>query len=122
KPAGTGGAVTPNNVAEQIVYEIGDPRAYLLPDVTCDFSGVTVTAEGPDRVRVAGARGRAPTGRYKVSATYGDGFKASGTLMIGGREAGAKARRTGEAMLSMCRRLLAARGLPDYLKTSIEVL
>lgn len=122
KPAGTGGAVTPNNVAEQIVYEIGDPRAYLLPDVTCDFSGVTVTADGPDRVRVAGARGRAPTGRYKVSATYGDGFKTSGTLMIGGREAGAKARRTGAAMLAMCRRLLAARGLPDYLKTSIEVL
>jgi len=122
KPAGTGGAVTANNVAEQIVYEIGDPRAYLLPDVTCDLSQVTVTQDGPDRVRVAGARGRAPTRRYKVSATYADGFKTSGTLMIGGREAGAKARRTGEALLAMCRRLLSQRGLPDYLKTSIEVL
>lgn len=122
KPAGTGGAVTANNVAEQIVYEIGDPRAYLLPDVACDLSQVTVIQDGPDRVRVAGARGRAPTGRYKVSATYADGFKTSGTLMIGGREAGAKARRTGEALLAMCRRLLAQRGLPDYLKTSIEVL
>ncbi len=122
KPAGTGGAVTANNVAEQIVYEIGDPRAYLLPDVTCDLSQVTVTQDGPDRVRVAGARGRAPTRRYKVSATHADGFKTSGTLMIGGREAGAKARRTGDALLAMCRRLLAERGLPDYLKTSIEVL
>lgn len=122
KPAGTGGAVTPATIAEQIVYEIGDPAAYLLPDVTCDLTGVTVTADGPDRVRVAGARGRAPTGRYKVSATYGDGFKTSGTLMIGGREAGLKARKTGEALLAMCRRLLQARGLPDYLKTSVEVL
>ena len=70
KPAGTGGLVAPAVVAEQILYEIGDPSAYLLPDDTCHFTGVKSVAEGPDRVGVHGARGRAPTSTYKVCATY----------------------------------------------------
>jgi hypothetical protein len=122
KPPGTGGLVNPASVAEQIVYEIGDPARYVLPDVICDFRRVTLTQVGPDRVRVDGARGLPPTRTYKASATYADGFKCSGQLMIGGRDAGAKARRTGEALLALARRLLAERGLDDYRRSSIEIL
>ncbi len=122
KPAGTGGLVAPAVVAEQILYEIGDPSAYLLPDVTCDFTGVKLVAEGPDRVGMHGARGRAPTSTYKVCATYVEGFKLSAQLTIVGFDADAKARRTGEAILERTSELLSARGLPPYTETMIEML
>jgi hypothetical protein len=122
KPAGTGGLINPQTAAEQIVYEIGDPRRYILPDVVCDFSEVRVETAGPDRVRISGARGAPPTSTYKVSATYADGFKATGTMMIGGRDAAAKARRTAEAILVRSRRFMTERNLGDFRRTSIEVL
>ncbi len=103
KPPGTGGLVARAPVAEQLLYEIGDPGAYALPDVICDFRGVTIEAEGEDRVRVAGARGLAPTDGYKVSATAMQGFRATGTLVIVGIDAAAKARRTAEAILERTR-------------------
>jgi hypothetical protein len=122
KPPGTGGMVTRGTVAEQLVYEIGDPGAYLLPDVTCDFTGVTVEEVGPDLVRVAGARGRPPTGRYKVSATFQDGYRAVAHLTIGGIDAVAKAERTAAAILARTRRIFMALNLGDYRDTLIEVL
>ncbi|HEV2674887.1 MAG TPA: acyclic terpene utilization AtuA family protein [Aliidongia sp.] len=122
KPPGTGGLVNPATVAEQIIYEIGDPARYILPDVICDFRHLKLTEVGPDRVLVEGAKGLPPTRSYKASATYADGFKCAGQLMIGGRDAAAKARRTGEALLKLARRLLAERGLADFRRTSIEVL
>ncbi|WP_137920936.1 acyclic terpene utilization AtuA family protein [Hydrogenophaga sp. 2FB] len=122
KPAGTGGLVIPGTVAEQIVYEIADPRRYLLPDVVCDFSDVRLAQEGEDRVRVSGARGTPAPAHYKVSATWSDGWRLLGTLMIGGHEAAAKASRVGEAILQRCTRLLGERGLPGFSETSLEVL
>ena len=91
KPPETGGLVTPATVGEQLLYEIGDPASYLLPDVVCDFRQVRMEQAGPHRVLVTGARGRPPTATYKVSATAPAGFKVSGQLTIVGIDAPAKA-------------------------------
>ena len=122
KPANTGGKVTPAVIGEQMLYEIGDPAAYVLPDVVCDFTQVRLQQVGENRVRVEGAVGRAPTGSYKVCATYMDGFKISAQLTIVGINAVAKARRTGEAILERTSGLLQRAGLPPYTRTHIEVL
>jgi hypothetical protein len=122
KAPGTGGLVEPATVAEQLLYEIGDPSAYVLPDVVCDFSHVTMLAGGDDRVRVAGARGRPATDTYKVSTTYLDGFRCVGTLVIVGIDAARKAERTAQAILARTRRIFAERGLADYTATNIEMI
>lgn len=122
KPKGTGGLVTPAVVAEQMLYEIGDPARYLLPDVTCDFSEVTLQAVGEHRVLVQGARGLPPGPAYKVSATYMDGFRCSAQLTIVGIDAARKARRTGEAILERTRELFRQQGFEDFTRTLIEVL
>lgn len=122
KPAGTGGLVSSAVVAEQIVYEIGDPRRYLLPDVTCHFGTVQLEQVGPQQVRVTGAKGLPPGPGYKVSATWLDGFRCNAQLTIVGIDAARKAQRTGEAILARTRDLLAQRGLPDFSRTRIEVL
>jgi len=122
KPEGTGGLVAPQVVAEQMLYEIGDPAAYLLPDVVCDFTRVRIEPAGDQRVRVHGARGRAPTATYKVCATHVEGFKTSAQLTVVGFDAVAKARRTGEAVLARVGELLAAQGLAPFSATHIEVL
>ena len=122
KPAGTGGLVTPAAVGEQILYEVGDPARYLLPDVTCDFSHVALEQAGAQRVRVTGVRGTAPTDTYKVSATYLDGYKAVGQMTIIGLEAVQKAQRVGQAVLARVRGILHAKGLADFQDTLIEVL
>jgi hypothetical protein len=122
KPSGTGGLVSPLSVGEQMLYEIGDPGSYILPEVVCDFRALTMTSCGPDQVRVAGAHGRAPTPTLKVSATWHDGYRVMGTLTIGGYEAALRAQRVGDAILTRVRRLLATRGISDFSETSIEVL
>ncbi|MGJ7612942.1 MULTISPECIES: acyclic terpene utilization AtuA family protein [unclassified Variovorax] len=122
KPAGTGGKLTPAVVGEQMLYEIGDPAAYLLPDVTADFTQVRIEQAGAHRVRVHGARGRAPTASYKVSATYVDGFKTAAQLTLVGFDAVAKARRTGEAILARTGALFAQQGFGPYSGTQLEVL
>jgi hypothetical protein len=122
KVAGTGGLVTRAVVAEQLLYEIGDPAAYVLPDVVCDFTGVTIADDGPDRVRVSPAAGRPCTETYKVSATYADGLRSVGTLVIIGIDAAAKARRTADAILARTRRIFAERGLADYRDALVEIL
>ena len=125
KPAGTGGLVTPAVIAEQMLYEIGDPASYILPDVVCDFTQVTMTQVGDAAehgVRVSGARGKPPTPTYKVCATYMDGFKLSAQLTIVGIDAARKAQRTGEAILERTSELIDKAGWGPYTRTRIEVL
>lgn len=122
KPEGTGGRVTPATVAEQIVYEVGDPAAYMLPDVCCDWSRIRLDAIGPDRVRVSGARGQAPSTRYKVSATHADGYRCTATMMIVGADAAERAQAVAKAILTRCGRLIRAAGFPDLQDSSVEVL
>lgn len=122
KPNGTGGLVSCATVGEQIVYEIGDPQSYLLPDVTADFSHIQLEQVGENRVKVSGAHGRAPTDSYKVSATYPDGNRVTVSFMIGGMDAAKKGARVAEAILSKCERVLAMRGAPPFTGKSVEVL
>ena len=122
KPMGSGGAVLKQAVAEQMLYEIGDPSAYLLPDVICDFSEVMIEQLGTDMVRVSGARGLPAPNEYKVSATYAEGFACVATLIIVGFDAVAKARRSGEALISRMKALLAVKGLGDFSASRIEVI
>ena len=122
KAPGTGGLVSRAVVAEQMLYEMGDPGAYVLPDVVCDFTGVQIAEEGPDRVRVSGARGLPPTPTYKVCATYPDGYRCTAILNIIGIDAAGKARRTAEAILARTRSIFRELNLDDYAATRIEVL
>jgi hypothetical protein len=80
KHPGTGGWVTRQTVTEQLVYEMGDPHAYITPDVVADFTSIRLEELGEDRVRVHGVTGRPATDKLKVSIAYSAGYKAVGTL------------------------------------------
>lgn len=122
KPEGSGGLIARAAVAEQLLYEIGDPGAYLLPDVICDFRNVRIEQVDAQHVRVSGARGLAPPDTFKVSATAMDGYRCVGTLVVLGIDAAAKARRTGEAILERTRAILKRLGFADYRSTHIELI
>jgi hypothetical protein len=122
KPKHTGGLISPLSVGEQVLYEIGDPAAYILPDLVADFSHVRIEQEGPDRVHVSGARGYPPTDTYKVSATWQDGYRATASVSIVGPDAVRKAERTASGLIDRSRMLFARRGIADFAATHVEAL
>ena len=122
KPAGSGGLVSTATVGEQIVYEIGDPGAYVMPDVLCDWRDVQLEQVGEHRVRVSGARGSQPPSTYKVTATNAAGYRCMTTAMFSGIDAAAKARRVGEALVTRTETLIAKAGFPPLAETSVEVI
>ncbi|WAC43915.1 DUF1446 domain-containing protein [Pseudomonas sp. SL4(2022)] len=122
KPKGSGGLVTPFTVGEQMLYEIGDPRAYYLPDVLCDFTQVQLTQVGDNRVELKGARGLPPTDQYKVSATYPDGFRCTASCLMAGLDAVKKAQRVSQAIIRKTEEMFAERGWGPYKEVSIELL
>jgi hypothetical protein len=105
KPEGTGGLVNFHSVAEQLLYEMGDPSAFLSPDVTTDITGIQLTEVGKDQVLVSGVAGRPPTDQLKVSAAYSLGYSAVGTLAFPWPGALAKARRAAEMLIERIDRL-----------------
>ena len=81
KHPGTGGRISVPSVTEQLVYEMGDPKEYITPDVVADFTTIRLESDGDNRVRVSGIKGRSATDKLKVSIAYRAGFKAIGTLV-----------------------------------------
>jgi hypothetical protein len=113
----TGGVVNRATVTEQLVYEIGDPSAYMGPDVIADFTTVELEDLGGDRVRVRGATGRPPPERLKVSVAYSAGWKSAGTLTYTWPDAAAKARAASRVLLERLDRL----GL-SFAETHVELV
>jgi hypothetical protein len=122
KPEGTGGLVCRASVAEQMLYEIGDPACYELADVICDFTQVQITETGPNRVHVSNAKGREPSQFYKVSATAMNGYRCSGALVMIGIDAVEKAQRTAQAIIDRCESIYKRLGLPTFTEHSISIL
>jgi len=92
KVAGSGGCVTTATCTAQLLYEVENPASYLQPDVVADFSGVTLTQVGPDRVRVDGAQGHQRPATMKVTVGYRDGFIGEGQISYAGLGAEARGR------------------------------
>ena len=122
KPVDTGGLVTPATVAEQLLYEIGDPQAYLLPDVVCDFSEVRMKQIGENQVEVSGVIGRPPTSTYKVYGAYHDGFRCIAVLPVIGMQAVQKAERQAKALIERTEKIFQQQGYGTYRDTLIECL
>lgn len=120
KPEGSAGIVSPASVGEQMLYEIGDPQAYILPDVVCDFSAVTLEQVSTDRVLASGATARAPTGKLKVSTTWANGFRAGYVFQFNGIEARAKALDFARIGLERARAALGVAQVEDFAETCIE--
>ena len=122
KPKCTGGCVTIGTVGEQLLYEIGDPAAYYLPDVICDFTQVSLQQIDTDRVAVTGARGRGLPAQYKTSMTWADGWRAGMIGFYVGARAAEKARLFADEAIQRARRKLSKMGAPDYVDVCVEVV
>jgi len=122
KPEGTGGLVSRATIAEQMVYEIGDPQAYMLPDVICDFSQVELEQLGENLVRVTGATGLPAPDTYKVCTTYADEFRGGTNMTFYGVDADRKAQKLADAIFAASRRTFKQLGLSDYSETSVELI
>lgn len=122
KPEGTGGLISTATIGEQIVYEINDPQSYILPDVVADFSHVHLEQVSDNLVKVSGAKGRAPTSQYKVSATYADGYRLLVSFVIAGIDARRKAEKVSTAILTKVERGLASRGVSGFTEKSVEFI
>ena len=121
KPPGTGGKVAFGPVAEQLTYEVGNPAAYLLPDVTANFSEANIEQVNEDTVRITGITGIAPTNSLKLGKTRLDGFRASLPVYFGGRDAQDKAIAVGEALLKRIETELIEQGLGPFSDRAIHV-
>ena len=122
KAKDTGGIVSFGTVAEQMLYEIGDPKNYLLPDVNCDFSQVEIIEIEKDRVLVSGAKGKPPSENYKVCLTYEAGFRGGHLFGFYGSDASDKANAFAKAAISRSRNSLKKKKLEPFIEESVEII
>jgi hypothetical protein len=102
---GQGGRVAPAVLKEQLLYEIGDPSAYMVADVVCDITELQMEDLGNNRVRVWGTKGHPSTPDYKVSMSYEGGYQIAAGLLYAWPDCVAKARASSEIVLKRLAKL-----------------
>lgn len=122
KPEGTGGLVTFGTVAEQMLYEVSDPQAYFVPDVTCDLSTVHIEQAGENRVRVSGATGHPPPATLKACVTWDDGWRAVAYQPIIGPAARERATKQAAALFERGSLMLRGRNMADWRRTEAVLI
>jgi len=122
KPDGTGGLINIGTVAEQLLYEVSDPQAYIVADVVCDFSEVKIEQIGENRVAVSNARGYPATDSYKCVASFDAGWRGTYSQVIIGIDAVAKGKRQGEALIERGRRMLRGMNLGEYIRADVDMV
>ena len=120
KPENTGGLVSMSTVAEQMLYEIGNPQCYTVPDVNCDFSEVVITQEDTDLVSLSGAKGHGAPDTYKVSLTWQDGFRAGQSWTMYGRDADIKGNKFASIVYERTNSALARMNMAPLSETLVE--
>ena len=96
KDPNSGGLINKYTIIEQVLYEMGNPKQYISPDVIVDFTSFSIKELSKDTVEISGVKGYKATDTYKVSINYFNGYKASGQLTISGPNALEKAKLTSE--------------------------
>lgn len=122
KPEGTGGLVSVGTVAEQMLYEVSDPQAYFVPDVTCDMSTVQIEQVGENRVRVTGATGYPPPATLKACATWDDGWRAVAYQPVIGPAARERAQKQSAALFERGTLMLRGRNMADWSRTEAVLI
>ena len=120
KPQDTGGVVDIGTVSEQIVYEIGNPASYMLPDVTCDFRDIRLTSV-PKGVLVNGAKGRPPSGSYKVCVIYSQDFRLTAPALLIGPNVKEKGLKVANSILKKVKHILETKKLGDFIEEHVQV-
>ncbi len=109
KPKGTGGVVDRRTVTEQLLYEMHDPSAYLVPDVTLDCTNLQASETGPDRVTITGAKGHPAPETLKATISVDGGWLGEAFLTYSGPNALARADLAGQIV----RERLTAQGMNE---------
>ncbi len=122
KPEGTGGLVSFGTVAEQLLYEVSDPQAYFVPDVTCDMATLSIDDLGDNRVRVSGAKGYPPPATLKACVTWDDGWRAIAYQPVIGPDARIRARRQADALFERGSLMLRGRNMADWRRTEAVMI
>ena len=122
KPNNTGGLVNIGTVSEQMLYEIGDPKAYILPDVICDFSGVKITQTDKNKVHVSASKGYEAPNSYKTCLTYKDGYRSGTYLTFYGENSTKKAQKFADAAITRTRKRISSSNLGEFEAISTEIL
>lgn len=122
KPPHTGGIVSIGSVAEQLLYEVEDVAAYLVPDVACDFTNVALVQVAANRVHVSGAKGRSRPPTYKACLTYESGWRGVYAIPIIGPRAATRGRLLGDAVIARTAEMLRQRNWGEWHRTANEAI